>query len=497
MRVNNIVFRMENAEFSARAESLNPQESIEAAQEAAAAVGEADMVTGDTDAHFEAVDEAIAGIVELDAVTDELSVDIDSGAGIAPDAVEHVAARMESALRRAGFSSRANPTVRLRKESFGGSSSRLASTRKLRQESDNWAVKIWKMVVDAFNWLKDQVTGMYAKFTNNAKGIQKRLEDLGIRIGKLPSTGRFKESRIKVGGAKNFSIDGKSEVTNVTKIADDLAKFKVVADRFKETFGKGELGAILDPSKGFGSTIDDEGSNKTLKGGDTIGTKEIEDMLDPFNTAIGGVFNFEFSKTAPDFKNDALNKDTPNLVRTIKDAMAIDFSNPDKRDGKKWAALRLPRGRSLVASVQKISISVGTAVTAKFSVEVIEDRIATEFEIKDVNNTNEARLVVETGTTIIDELVKSESSSENLKSALKSVADNIEAFAKRRTTSASSDKIDNQGIRAYHRVVAGAFNALNATMRTIIADIPRMQFDFGAGAADVAAAMISSWKEDK
>ena len=475
-RRSGLAMRMENIEGAVAAENYDPAESLVVEEEAAAAVGEADMVaeevdglTSDIDASQDAAEELVGEVIPAmeEAATDD---------GMTPREAEHVQARLESICRRAGIDF-ASTGLTMRRESFSGSASRKTQTKMRLEAADGVFQRIWENIKKAWLWLKDQISGIYSKWTSSAEGVKKRLEDIQTRMTAMKA-GSDPDARSLKTSAKIFSIDGKTNVlagndNTLIKVCDSTLAFFSSITPVKSAIEGLNIASITEALIG--------------KKGEKIGnaTLKKDDILD-------------FSKGVITAISTGANSRSSGLLK--------EFENPGPKNTNDILAVSgcLPGGRSVVHTAKKLSGGDLELESIKVSVEIVEDRFADSYDapgVKDITT------VINKGLNICSELLKSDKKKAESDVAIKAALDKFDALIKeakavqdRRRGMSSDDaaaEAKNTDKINATSIVLQLSGSVQSAVDVVTTKAPKMLFDCAAACADIAAASVNNLKEPK
>lgn len=440
--------RMENATAMANAENQDDGVSLDIENEAAAAVGEADMVSDQVEEVHDDVDASMDAATEL--ATDVLPAMAEAAEddGFTPREAEQVQARLESIARKAGIDFAATGLV-MRRENFGSAASRKTQTRLRLEAAGSMLSGIWENIKKAWAWLKDQLGAIWDKWTDNAEGVKKRLNDIQGRITSLPASAKPKNSRMKQ-QARFFSVDRTTDAGTITKVVDSVMAMDAAAGGLRQSLSQANVGTLK--------------SDKT--GG--VGKGFTDDVVGKIKTAFG-----------------SNNRDKGKLSRTLQD-------NKEVTD----VIGVLPNGRALV--VEKTTVTSGNKSVdiAKVELTVVEDSFADDYPaFADKSALNG---LVTQGLNVVNVLIKSTKTKAEVDEAIKQMMSNIDSMAKQATTFADSDaNSDKDDLRNAVTVKVSVLRAMQAITKAVTTQTPKMLFDTAVALGDMAAAGVSNMKEDK
>lgn len=480
-RRSGLAMRMENIEGAVAAENYDPAESLVVEEEAAAAVGEADMVaeevdglTSDIDASQDAAEELVGEVIPA---MEEASVDD----GMTPREAEHVQARLESICRRAGIDF-ASTGLTMRRESFSGSASRKTQTKMRLEAADGVFQRIWENIKKAWLWLKDQISGIYSKWTSSAEGVKKRLEDIQTRMTAMKA-GSDPDSRSLKTAAKIFSVDGKTNVlagndNTLIKVCDSTLAFFNSITPVKAAIEGLNIASITEALVGKKGEqyVNAAGANSTY----------IKDEI------------LDFSKGVISAISTGTGSRSAGLLK--------EFENPGKTNTNDILAVEgyLPGGRSVVQTAKKLSGGDLELESVKVSVEIVEDRFADSYDapgVKDITT------IINKGLNICSELLKSEKKKAESDVAIKAALDKFDALIKeakaaqdRRRGMSSDDaaaEAKNTDKINATSIVLQLSGSVQSVVDVVTTKAPKMLFDCAAACADIAASSVNNLKEPK
>lgn len=216
-RNSGLLFRMEN--MDAAAAGGDADESLAINADASQAVEEVESATGDVTEVDTGIENAQAAQGELGEVTDLVEEAVQDGDGLSPREAAHVEARLEHIASLLGTTA-AGMGLTFRRESFGGTASRLAATKMRLEAMKEWGSKIWEAIKKGWQWLKDAIANLISKITGNLGAVEKRLKDLKGRAEAIDNGAKAKKDKLSV-GAKLFSVGGEISKATIEKVLVD------------------------------------------------------------------------------------------------------------------------------------------------------------------------------------------------------------------------------------------------------------------------------------
>lgn len=191
--------------------------------EVEAAVGE---VTGE-------VAEAVSGIEDADELVDiqEQATDaIERGDGLSEDAAAMATIAIERIHHRLYGSARKQSIVPA-KESFGHSSTRLASTIIVKESITEVLTDFWRAMVTFAKRVWEKIKLIVEKITGSTKLAEKNILSLRARVDAMPSTHEKKVEVMKGGSLiKSLSLgDGKMNAASAKEIAGNSEKLMALS----------------------------------------------------------------------------------------------------------------------------------------------------------------------------------------------------------------------------------------------------------------------------
>lgn len=446
--------RMEQADAQSAAENQDPEQSLAIDQDAAAEVGEADMVGEQAEELHSDIDASTAAAEEL--ATDVLPAMAEAAAddGFTPREAEQVQARLERIAQMAGIDFASTGLV-MRRENFGSAASRKSQTNMRMEAAAGMLGKIWENIKKAWAWLKDQLGGIWSKWTGNAEGIKKRLNDIQGRITSLPAGAKAKDNRLKT-QARFFSIDRNTTAETIGKVVESV---------------KGMDGAASELRKILTQTdISDLKADMNAEQQAEIGANFSKYLVEALTTNLKS--NRDRSKLARSFQASSDNTEVTDVIGA------------------------LPSGRALVVENSTVTSGSKSVNIAKVSLAVVEDSFAEDYEApKDKAALN---ALTSQGLDVINVLIKSTKTKAEVEEAIKQVMNTCDSLAKQATSFAESDKnADQDDLRNSVTVRVGIMRSMQTVAKALTTQTPKMLFDTAAALADIAAAGVSNMKEDK
>lgn len=422
-----------------RMESMGPdgkdaEESlvVEAAVDDAAA--EVETASGDVTEVDTGIDDAVEAKGELDEVTELVQEAVDDGDGLSPREAAHVEARLERVMSLLGTTAK-KQGLAFRRESFGGTHSRLAATKMRLEDLKEFGQGIWEAIKRGWEWLKDAVKTIYAGLTKNSKMIIQRFEDLQGRLDKLNGDVQTKDSKQKTGAAY-FSIENKTDLETIKKILDIAGKIPLMVagvsaglDRTKTQsvkYLKEIAGSItVQGPGGIGETI--TGKTFGQKEGSTI--EETVPLVLPFVTSV-----MTLGGCGTELKSD---------IKELEDVTKHKFFG------------HFGKNKSYHLESMTQTINGNPETTYKVSISDLNDKVASDFEafkkeglqtlinlgqkhsdgLEDIGKLSEVTLkAIDTGLGAMEEAKKSEAellkAKDEGKAAVKAAQDAAKSFSK-------------------------------------------------------------------
>ena len=164
-----------------------------------------------------AIEEAADAAGRLEETADTLQESVDNGQGLDETAAKMTEVAVEAIMARIGAVG-AGKKVIASVESFGGSNTRLHSTRASLEGVMDTIRSVWEKVKEWLKSLWTKITDFFGKFFDNTDRVKKALEATRERINKIGSK-KAKESSIECKAlADGFSVKGKFDVKNIHEI---------------------------------------------------------------------------------------------------------------------------------------------------------------------------------------------------------------------------------------------------------------------------------------
>ena len=451
---NGLGFRLESAEGASAAANYDAEKSLAVNEDAAAAVGEADMVGTENEDLGNAMDASVDAAEELGTEVLPAMAEAADTDGFTPREAEAVQARLESICRRAGIDF-ASTGLTMRRESFGASASRKVQTRMRLEAAQGVFGKIWENLKKAWLWLKDQLGAIWGKYTKNAEMIKKRLTDIQTRATKLASGAKPDKSRLKV-QARFFSVNRQFDVEKVIKSVTALS---------------GAVDALHDSLSvtTFAKLVSQMGINGANKAAEAFADTLAKDFTDKFTE----------------------NRDEAGISRNFKNGTGNDESD----DIQKVVGV-LPSGRSFVVAKAKVVSGDISVDIAKVTLEIVEDSFADDYEAP--KTTTAINALVNQGLGVINLLIKADKQKAQTEALIANVVAICDSSAKAATAEGDAqENADKDKVRNSITVRIAILRAVQGIAKTLAYETPRMQFDTAVALADVAAAAVSNMKEEK
>lgn len=169
---------------------------------------------------------------DLNVVADNLQESVDAGTGISEDAAAATEIAVESIMKRMGVHGYGKVIV-ASTESFGGSNTRLYSTKASLEGVWDTIKEFWKKFKEQVTRLFAQIKDFFAKFFDNAEKTKKAAEALKADVREI-GTKKAKETELKSSVSKAFSEKGKADASTASKI---LGNHSTLLDNSLAAFG--------------------------------------------------------------------------------------------------------------------------------------------------------------------------------------------------------------------------------------------------------------------
>ena len=414
-----LVFRMES-EGAGNVGEVTADSTLAAEAGVTEAAEQVESATGDVTEVVTGIENASEASEELSSVQDSLEEAVESGEGVSPREAEHIQARLERVASLLGTTT-TDMGLTFRRESFGGSNSRLAATKMRLEFVKEWGKKIWELIQKAWEWVKGVTAKLLESISGSADRLQERLKALQAQVLAAQSKGRtIGTDKIK-SKAGVFSIDGVTSadtikkfvsltdeynvvVHNVTKLMapasiEKIAKTgdlkehsKTIVDAFTKgpmvgtlpkSAGERAIGALLLPNnKAVVSTpvavksgeeeieiLELSIAQANEKSAEEYSPLSFDEMKTILSSALDSVSSLaDYQKVKKEL--DAITKANISYAETMaKAASSIDQKNSEDDAGKKTAAATAAKVKALHdMSVKAISISVKNLPSASFTI---------------------------------------------------------------------------------------------------------------------------------
>ena len=294
------IFSLESDNLATDAGELEPvavADSLRVEDDIAADAGD---IQGDTVAIEEAVDAA----GRLEDTADVLQDAVDNGQGLDESAARMTEVAVEAIMARIGYvgaGKKIVPSV----ESFGGSNTRVHSTRASLEGVMDTVKEVWKKVKDWLKALWVKITDFFGKFFDNTEKVKKAVESTRERVNELSGkTPKEKEIDCKA-LADGFSIKGKFEPKNIAEVFANHAALTSASNNVTKAleYGVGMLNKMVvnkNPSPedaiNFGVEMSKTMSSLSLASKPGIKTKEKKDGSEVATISHGPYFGGRFIK---------------------------------------------------------------------------------------------------------------------------------------------------------------------------------------------------------
>lgn len=446
-------FRMEDADQQAMADNQDDGASLAVDVEAAGAVDEADMVGDAVAEHVGDIDASVEAVEELNEVLPAMA-EAAADDGFTAREAENVQARLEKIAEKAGIDFQGTGLV-MRRENFGTQASRKTQTKMRLEAATGMFTKIWENIKAGWQWLKDQLSNFWNKWTGNAEGIKKRLNDLQGRVTNLPAGAKAKDSRLKAKAAF-FSVNRNTTPDTIKSVIASVKGMETAASQLRNTLG----GKTVESLKGEGATV--------AAAGAAFATEVVEAL----KSTVGAAGNRDRSTLARSFKDGESKGDVTDVIGV------------------------LPGGRALVIEKMTSTSGSATAEISKVSLDVVEDQLADDYEAP--KDKAELNYLVNAGLDMINSLIKSTKTKAEVEEAISRVMSGIDSISKEATAYANSDKNnENDDLRNNITVKTNILKAMQSVAKALVSQTPKMMFDTAAALADMAAAGVSNMKDEK
>lgn len=435
MSVKGLFLRMANVDGAGVGEDAN--ESLAVTADASQAVDEVESASGDVTDVETGIGDAEKAQAELGGVQDLLEESVESGEGITPREAAHVEARLEHVAALLGTTVSAMGLT-FRRESFGGTTSRLAATKMRLEFVKEWGTKIWEAIKKGWQWLKDALVNLYAKITGNVEAVEKRLKDLEGRVNSIGGSAKKTNDKMKA-SAKAFSIGEKTDKSTVEKVIEDII------------FGTGVV-------EGFGGLCD---PNEIAK------SKNPAEMA----TAVSGYLKSKFGTVI-----NTLPKGSPDK--------AVGYGN-------------LLGGQTMIVAIEERTIGANKLELAKVSFDKASDKVAEDYQAFEKGD---LLSLVKTGlkmTARIKEFGKLRKEQEAVIATNVKYCEDMAKHGASSASNATEDKDAKTGIKEKMDATSAVMQSYSVIGRTIGTTIPGMAFNAAVAVADMVDAGISNLKEEK
>lgn len=430
-----LFMRMEND--SSAAAAADPQESLAIDANArvdAEAVTEAaaDVTSVDT-----GIENALEAESEVAGATATMEEAVAEGDGLSPREAEMVEARLERAARLVGADLGAMGLT-FRRESFGGRESRLAVTKMRLEAAEGFGARIWESIKKAWQWLVDMAKNLFGKLTKSADSQIERFKTLEQRLGSLK--GKQKETKMKA-AVGTFSIAGKAGLDTMKEMADQTEKYRTL---YANIFEKLSASALpkLDSGK-------------------------LAETVSQFNSQLHAVISGAFGAD-----------------QTVT---AKGFATTDSAFG------RLPGGRSIVIKQKGSGKAEQEIVTAGFSVEKIDEKLAEDYNAL---SAEEIRSLCTRGAAVAKGLKDFKKDEDAMTKLINANVTWLDTQAKVGTKTAEAGK-DNDSERDYAGAIRAIVTSNQALVKVATTALPTAYFQIVSGLGDVVAAGIGNFKAEE
>lgn len=221
------ILAMEDADNSTEVSS-----EVEAAQTETQVVADQAEVAAVSDEIGDEVNSAQQGLVDAEELTDIQEVAtgaIERGDGLSEDAAAMATIAVERIHHRlyGDYKQRIVPA----KESFGHTSSRLASTIAVKESITETLKNFWEAIKTFAARIWDKIKGLVAKVLGSNKMAGKNIESLTDRVKKLDPSFVKKEDKLDNESlAKSISVAGKANLKTAMEVTNNADTLVKVAD---------------------------------------------------------------------------------------------------------------------------------------------------------------------------------------------------------------------------------------------------------------------------
>ena len=428
-----LFFRMENVDAAGAGEDA--EASLEVNANAAQAVEEVESASGDVTEVDTGIDNAEAAQEELADVQDLMEEAVEEGDGLSPREAAHVEARLEHVASLLGTTTAAMGLT-FRKESFGGSASRLAATKMRLEGVKEWAAKIWEALKRGWQWLKEAVVNFFSKITGNIGAVEKRLKDLKGRVAAIEASAKQKNDKLKT-GAKAFSVDGKTSKDTIVSVLTQAAN----------------IGGLM-------GKLAEESMPEKLNKDEGLGSKSTLEAI---------------------------------IKAALPAVASLPKGNPEGAVGYG----HLLNGKTLIVAPEKKVAGDATLDLYKISVGDASDKTAEDYAAL---SKTDLGAVVETGIATAGHIASYQKVSKELISSIDNSIKYCEAQAKiivgGATNVAEGDAAKKEAKDAGAKAAA-IFGAVNSGVRAIVSKLPASAFSTVVAAADLVEANVTNFKAEE
>ncbi len=225
-----LVFRMESEGNGAVEGEMTAENTLAVESDAAEATAEVESATGDVTEVVTGIENASEASEELSSIEGSLEEAVESGEGVSPREAEHIQARLERVATLLGTTT-ADMGLTFRRESFGGSNSRLAATKMRLEFIKGWGTKIWELIKKAWEWLQNTVKNLIGSITSNAETLVTRLQSIEKQVEeKAKKGGTLNTENIKA-RAKDISISGAAGADTLQRLLNNVKEYAAILDK--------------------------------------------------------------------------------------------------------------------------------------------------------------------------------------------------------------------------------------------------------------------------
>lgn len=175
----------------------------------------------------EQMDQAEAAADGLGEVKEVMDDSIEKGEGLSEDAAKIAEVAVESYQDLLGVPR--NLRVKIGAESYGSKHTRLAATKVGSEGIGETLKKAWQAIMEGIKRVWENIKAFFGGLFKSRSSLKEYIEKLEERLDAIPASAKPKEKNLKIGAAKAFVINGKSDKKTAETICKNAGMLEAMA----------------------------------------------------------------------------------------------------------------------------------------------------------------------------------------------------------------------------------------------------------------------------